>query len=376
MSEKNDIHRGLQGIFFDRSDVTFIDGKKGVLLYRGYSIDDLAAESTFEEICYLLIEGKLPNQNELDAYRSLLAAKRSIPDELVKLIKEMKNLHPMDVLQTSISYLGSIENDNLTSVSNIKKLSADIIAKTPTIVACHKRFRENQEYIHPNKELTHAENFLYMMSGTKPSPDEAQLIDKDFILHAEHSSNASSFTARVVAGTGASLYASITAAIAALSGPAHGGAAENVMTMALEIERPENAKNYIKEKRKNKQPIMGFGHRVYRTEDPRAKHLKQGVKDLSEKFNESQWLQILEAVEIEMEPYKRLGVAANVDFYAGVIYYLLDIPHEFFVPIFAIGRIPGWIISAIEQYTNNILIRPLLDYNGPDQLKYIPIDQR
>ena len=376
MSEKNDIHRGLQGIFFDRSDVTFIDGKKGVLLYRGYSIDDLAAESTFEEICYLLIEGKLPNQNELDAYRSLLAAKRSIPDELVKLIKEMKNLHPMDVLQTSISYLGSIENDNLTSVSNIKKLSADIIAKTPTIVACHKRFRENQEYIHPNKDLTHAENFLYMMSGTKPSPDEAQLIDKDFILHAEHSSNASSFTARVVAGTGASLYASITAAIAALSGPAHGGAAENVMTMALEIERPENAKNYIKEKRKNKQPIMGFGHRVYRTEDPRAKHLKQGVKDLSEKFNESQWLQILEAVEIEMEPYKRLGVAANVDFYAGVIYYLLDIPHEFFVPIFAIGRIPGWIISAIEQYTNNILIRPLLDYNGPDQLKYIPIDQR
>ena len=327
MSEKNDIHRGLQGIFFDRSDVTFIDGKKGVLLYRGYSIDDLAAESTFEEICYLLIEGKLPNQNELDAYRSLLAAKRSIPDELVKLIKEMKNLHPMDVLQTSISYLGSIENDNLTSVSNIKKLSADIIAKTPTIVACHKRFRENQEYIHPNKDLTHAENFLYMMSGTKPSPDEAQLIDKDFILHAEHSSNASSFTARVVAGTGASLYASITAAIAALSGPAHGGAAENVMTMALEIERPENAKNYIKEKRKNKQPIMGFGHRVYRTEDPRAKHLKQGVKDLSEKFNESQWLQILEAVEIEMEPYKRLGVAANVDFYAGVIYYLLDIPH-------------------------------------------------
>jgi len=376
MSEKNDIHRGLQGIFFDRSDVTFIDGKKGVLLYRGYSIDDLAAESTFEEICYLLIEGKLPNQNELDAYRSLLAAKRSIPDELVKLIKEMKNLHPMDVLQTSISYSGSIENDNLTSVSNIKKLSADIIAKTPTIVACHKRFRENQEYIHPNKDLTHAENFLYMMSGTKPSPDEAQLIDKDFILHAEHSSNASSFTARVVAGTGASLYASITAAIAALSGPAHGGAAENVMTMALEIERPENAKNYIKEKRKNKQPIMGFGHRVYRTEDPRAKHLKQGVKDLSEKFNESQWLQILEAVEIEMEPYKRLGVAANVDFYAGVIYYLLDIPHEFFVPIFAIGRIPGWIISAIEQYTNNILIRPLLDYNGPDQLKYIPIDQR
>ena len=376
MSEKNDIHRGLQGIFFDRSDVTFIDGKKGVLLYRGYSIDDLAAESTFEEICYLLIEGKLPNQNELDAYRSLLAAKRSIPDELVKLIKEMKNLHPMDVLQTSISYLGSIENDNLTSVSNIKKLSADIIAKTPTIVACHKRFRENQEYIHPNKDLTHAENFLYMMSGTKPSPDEAQLIDKDFILHAEHSSNASSFTARVVAGTGASLYASITAAIAALSGPAHGGAAENVMTMALEIERPENAKNYIKEKRKNKQPIMGFGHRVYRTEDPRAKHLKQGVKDLSEKFNESQWLQILEAVEIEMEPYKRLGVAANVDFYAGVIYYLLDIPHEFFVPIFAIGRIPGWIISAIEQYTNNILIRPLLDYNGPEQIKYIPINER
>ena len=376
MSETNEIHRGLQGVFFDRSDVTYIDGKKGVLLYRGYSIDDLAAKSTFEEICYLLIEGKLPNQNELDAYKKLLAEKRSIPDELVELIKTMKHLHPMDVLQTSISYLGSIENNNLTSINNIKKLSADIIAKTPTIVACHKRFKEGQEYIHPKKEFTHAENFLYMMTGSVPSSDEARLIDKDFILHAEHSSNASSFTARVVAGTGANLYAAITAAIAALSGPAHGGAAENVMTMALEIQKPGNAKNYVKAKRKNKEPIMGFGHRVYRTEDPRAKHLKQGVKDLSEKFNETQWLQILEAVEIEMEPYKRLGVAANVDFYAGVIYYLLNIPHEFFVPIFAIGRIPGWIISVIEQYTNNILIRPLLDYNGPEALKYIPINER
>ncbi len=376
MSEKNEIHRGLQGVYFDRSDITFIDGKKGTLLYRGYSIDDLAEQSTFEEVCYLLIEGKLPNQNELDEYKTLLAKKRSIPNELVELIKEMKNSHPMDVLQTSISYLGSTENDNITTIDNIKKLSTDIIAKTPTVVACHKRFRENQDYVPPEKSLTHAENFLYMMTGSKPSNDEAQLIDKDFILHAEHSSNASSFTARVVAGTGASVYSAITAAIAALSGPAHGGAAENVMTMALEIKKPENAKSYVKDKRKKKQPIMGFGHRVYRTADPRAKHLKQGVKDLSEKFNETQWLQILEAVEIEMEPYKRLGVAANVDFYAGVIYYLLKIPHEFFVPIFAIGRIPGWIISIIEQYTNNILIRPLLDYNGPEQLKYIPINKR
>tara|TARA_Y100001970_G_scaffold294096_1_gene446780 strand:- start:19192 stop:20322 length:1131 start_codon:yes stop_codon:yes gene_type:complete len=376
MSEKNEIHRGLQGVYFDRSDITFIDGKKGTLLYRGYSIDDLAEQSTFEEVCYLLIEGKLPNQNELDEYKTLLAKKRSIPNELVELIKEMKNSHPMDVLQTSISYLGSTENDNITTIDNIKKLSTDIIAKTPTVIACHKRFRENQDYVPPEKSLTHAENFLYMMTGSKPSNDEAQLIDKDFILHAEHSSNASSFTARVVAGTGASVYSAITAAIAALSGPAHGGAAENVMTMALEIKKPENAKSYVKDKRKKKQPIMGFGHRVYRTADPRAKHLKQGVKDLSEKFNETQWLQILEAVEIEMEPYKRLGVAANVDFYAGVIYYLLKIPHEFFVPIFAIGRIPGWIISIIEQYTNNILIRPLLDYNGPEQLKYIPINKR
>ncbi len=376
MSEKNEIHRGLQGVYFDRSDITFIDGKKGTLLYRGYSIDDLAEQSTFEEVCYLLIEGKLPNQNELDEYKTLLAKKRSIPNELVELIKEMKNSHPMDVLQTSISYLGSTENDNITTIDNIKKLSTDIIAKTPTVVACHKRFRENQDYVPPEKSLTHAENFLYMMTGSKPSNDESQLIDKDFILHAEHSSNASSFTARVVAGTGASVYSAITAAIAALSGPAHGGAAENVMTMALEIKKPENAKSYVKDKRKKKQPIMGFGHRVYRTADPRAKHLKQGVKDLSEKFNETQWLQILEAVEIEMEPYKRLGVAANVDFYAGVIYYLLKIPHEFFVPIFAIGRIPGWIISIIEQYTNNILIRPLLDYNGPEQLKYIPINKR
>ena len=376
MSDKSEIHRGLQGVYFDRSNVTFIDGKKGILLYRGYSIDDLAEQSTFEETCYLLIEGYLPNLKQLQEYRKKIAEKRNIPQKLIELITNMKDSHPMDVLQTSFSYLGGLENNNSHVLEEVKEIGINIIAKTPTIVAYHKRIRENETIVHPNKDLSHAENFLYMMSNKLPSKDESTLIDKDFILHAEHSSNASSFTARVVAGTGANVYASITAAIAALSGPAHGGAAENVMTMALEIENPKNAEQYVKTKRKNKEPIMGFGHRVYRTEDPRAKHLKSGVKDLSEKFNEMQWLQILDAVEKEMAPYKRLGVAANVDFYAGVVYYLLNIPHEFFVPIFAIGRIPGWIISIIEQYEKNILIRPLLEYNGPNQREYIPIEKR
>ena len=376
MSEKNQVHRGLQGVYFDRSNVTFIDGKKGILLYRGYSIDELAKHASFEEICYLLIEGDLPNKKQLNEYDQKLKQHRFLPKELIALITSMSEAHPMDVLQTSFSLLGSLNKKKNIDTNSIKEIGIDLIAKTPSIIAHHRRIKERKEIIVPNKDLNHAENFLYMMSGIKPSQDEIKLMDKDFILHAEHSSNASSFTARVVAGTGASVHSAMSAAIAALSGPAHGGAAENVMKMALEIESPSNAKNYIKSKRKNKEAIMGFGHRVYRTEDPRAKHLKEGVKQLSEKHNEQKWTQILDAVEEEMTPYKRLGVAANVDFYAGVVYYLLNIPHDYFVPIFAIGRIPGWIISILEQFENNILIRPLLEYNGPNYRKYVPMENR
>jgi len=201
-------------------------------------------------------------------------------------------------------------------------------------------------------------------------------MDMDFILHAEHGTNASAFTARVVAGTDANLHAAVVAAIAALSGPAHGGAAENVMRMAQEIGEPERAAEYVKRLRSNREPVMGFGHRVYRTEDPRARHMREGVQRLSQEMGEPKWYAILEAVVEAMRPYARLGVNVNVDFYAGVVYYLHGIPEDLFVPIFAVGRVPGWAVQVLEQFEHNILLRPLTLYNGPRDREYVAIEER
>jgi citrate synthase len=214
------------------------------------------------------------------------------------------------------------------------------------------------------------------LKGEKPSEEAAKLLDTDLVLHAEHGSNASSFTARVVIGTDANIHAAITAAIAALSGPAHGGAAEDVMRMAEEIGDPANTAAYVKAKRAAKEPITGFGHRVYRAEDPRARHMREGVKRLSKEMGEPKWYEILESVVAEMKPYARHGVNVNVDFYSGVIYYLHKIPKDLFVPIFAVGRVPGWTVQVLEQLDNNILIRPLTLYTGPEARDYVPIGAR
>jgi citrate synthase len=244
------------------------------------------------------------------------------------------------------------------------------------LVAAHHHIRQRRGPVAPDPSLGHAANFLFMLSGEAPSESAAHLMDVDMILHAEHGSNASSFAARVVAGTGANLHGAVTAAIAALSGPAHGGAAENVMRMAQEIGEPSRAAEYVKEKRNAKIPIMGFGHRVYRAEDPRARHLKDGVDRLSREKGQPHWFDILQAVVDAMAPYSRHGVNVNVDFYAGVVYFLNGIPEDLFVPIFAIGRVPGWTVQVLEQIENNILIRPLTLYAGPDAREYVPIDAR
>jgi len=246
----------------------------------------------------------------------------------------------------------------------------------PMIVAAHEHIRNGREPVAPDPSLGHAANFLYMLKGARPGADAAKLMDTDMILHAEHGSNASSFTARVVAGTEANLHAAVTAAIAALSGPAHGGAAENVMLMAQEVGEAANAAEYVKRKRAGKQPVMGFGHRVYRAEDPRARHMRAGVEKLSIEMGQPKWYRILEALVQAMKPYARHGVNVNVDFYAGVVYYLNGIPADLFVPIFAVGRVPGWTVQALEQMENNILIRPLTLYNGPAARDYVPLELR
>lgn len=371
------IQRGLKGVYFDRSPCTFIDGKAGELRYRGYSIHDLAEKSSFEETAYLLLHGDLPNVRQLAAFDAELKAARKLPKEVFDIIRAIKDAHPMDVLRTAVSALAASDPETADNAreATLRK-GVRLTSQVAMIVAAHSRIRVGQEPLPADETLSHAGNLLWMLRGEKPSTDATQLIDRDFILHAEHGSNASSFAARVVVGTEANLHAAITAAIAALSGPAHGGAAEDVMKMAEEIGDPSRAADYVREKRKAGVPITGFGHRVYRAEDPRARHMRAGVERLSKEMGEPRWFEILQAVVQAMAPYARHGVNVNVDFYSGVVYHLLGIRRDLFVPIFAIGRVPGWLVQVLEQFDNNILIRPLTLYNGPDLRTYRPIEAR
>ncbi|MEX2239934.1 MAG: citrate/2-methylcitrate synthase [Burkholderiales bacterium] len=373
----DEIHRGLKGVYFDRSRVCYIDGRAGELRYRGYSIHDLAQHSTFEETCHLLLRGELPSREQLDGFTAESKAARALPDEILELIRIVKAAHPMDVLRTAVSALAAFDAEVAdNSPEAIVRKGIRLSSQVPMIVAAHQHIRNGRAPVAPDPRLGHAANFLHMLQGSPPSADAARLMDVDMILHAEHGSNASAFTARVVAGTEANLHAAITAAIAALSGPAHGGAAENVMSMAQEIGEASKAAEYVKRKRANREPVMGFGHRVYRAEDPRARHMRAGVEQLSREMGQPKWYQILEALVEAMKPYARHGVNVNVDFYAGVVYYLNGIPADLFVPIFCAGRVPGWTVQVMEQMENNILIRPLTLYNGPEPRAYVPLDER
>jgi len=371
------IHRGLRGVYFDRSPCTFIDGKAGELRYRGYSIHDLAEHSSFEETAWLLLNGDLPSRQQLAAFDAELKSARKLPAAAVDIIRTIKSAHPMDVLRTATSALSAFDPETAdNSREATLRKAIRLTSQVPMIVAAHSRLRAGEEPVAADQALGHAANLLWMLTARKPSADAAQLIDRDLILHAEHGSNASSFAARVVIGTEANLHAAIVAAIAALSGPAHGGAAEDVMKMAEEIGDPSRAAGYVKEKRKARVAVTGFGHRVYRAEDPRARHMRAGVERLSKEMGEPKWFEILQAVVTAMAPYARHGVNVNVDFYSGVVYHLLGIKRDLFVPIFAIGRVPGWVVQVLEQLENNILLRPLTLYNGPDARAYVPLETR
>ena len=370
------INRGLKGIYFERSSISDIDGSKGELTYRGYQIDDLAKNSTFEEVCYLIIFGDLPTNDELNNFNKKLQKYRSIPEEIYEIIKLTKNGHPMDVLRSCVSSFKSVHMSKNKTKDDFLENGIKLISQIPIVIAAHQRIRNNLSPIKPNISLSHSANWLYMLSGQLPTKENEKLTDLDLILHAEHGSNASSFAARVTIGTKADIYDAFVTAISTLSGPAHGGAAEDVMKMIDEISEPENVKNFINNKRLNKEPITGFGHRVYRKEDPRAKHLKKGLKKLSIEKGEPKWFKILENVVNEMKPYSRHGLNVNVDFYSGAVYNLQKIPMDLYVPIFAIGRTPGWVAQCLEQFESNILIRPLTIYNGDKDRKYTEISKR
>jgi citrate synthase len=368
---------GLKGVILDDTRIALIDGEEGKLVYRGYNIHDLAQHASFEEASYLLLYGTLPTRAQLDAFERQLKDGRAVPQTVIEIIERVKAAHPMDILRTAISAAVALdENSHEATVEVGLPVGVRLIAQVATVVAAMHRIRGGLEPVAPRDDLGHAANFLYMMFGKEPSPEDAKIIDLDLVLHAEHSSNASTFAARVAAGTAADLGSAIVAAIATLKGPLHGGAAEAVQKTVEEIGDPERAIEYIKEQIEAGEKVMGFGHRVYKTEDPRAHELRGVARELGHKLGNDRWFQILQEIERAMEPYRAKGIYPNVDFYAGAVYSLLGIPEEQFIPMFAVGRMPGWVAHVLEQYEDIVLIRPLLEYSGPRHLRYVPIARR
>lgn len=367
---------GLRGVAAATSSVSDVVGDKGQLIYQGYDIHDLAAQSTFEEVIFLLWNKRLPKRAELDVLKRALAASFAIPPEIIDLMKRYpREADPIDVLRTNTSALEFYD-------ANARNISREVAIRTairltaqfPTLVAAAERIRNGLEPINPDTGLNIAANFLYMLKGEKPSEHDAHLFDTSLVLHADHELNASTFTARVVAGTLADMYAAVTAAIGALSGPLHGGANTNVMKMLLEIGEVENVEGYIKRALAEKKKIMGFGHAVYRTEDPRATHLRKFSKEMGERSGNTKWYEMSRKVEEVIMREK--GLYPNVDFFSASTYYMMGIPLDLYTPIFAVSRISGWTGHILEQYADNKLIRPRAEYVGQRDVAYIPIEQR
>lgn len=385
-SEVPPVYIGLKGIYVAKTAISYIDGERGRLIYRGYSIEDLAEHSTFEETAYLLWFGKLPNKGELEKFKEDLSKEREIPDEILDIIRKLpKSSHPMDVLKTGVAALGSFDPDlpdiwgqriNERRAENLK-IAMRILSKMPTIVAYFHRIREGKDIVRPREDLSHAANFLYMMWGREPKEIEAKLMDMSLILHADHGFNASTFACLVTASTLSDLYSAVVTGISTLKGPLHGGANEQALKMLMEVGSPERAKDYVKEKLEMKERIMGFGHRVYKAYDPRARVLQKYAEMLSkETGQENLFKTALEVEKVMVELLGDKGIFPNVDFYSGQVYYMLGIPIDIFTPIFAISRAAGWIGHVFEYWEENVLIRPRAIYIGPMEARYVPIESR
>jgi len=367
---------GLEGVVAAQSSVGDVDGTRGVLIYQGINIHDLAEHSNYEETVFLLWHGRLPKREELNALRRELAASLNLPAEVLSLMREFpREAEPMDALRTAISALAFYDPQSRDlSREGALRTATKLTAQLPVVVAAFERIRKGEQPVEPKPDLNVATNFLYMLKGEMPSEREARIFDVCLILHADHELNASTFTARVVAGTLADMYGAVTAAIAALSGPLHGGANTNVMKMLLEIGSVDNAEAWLRDALASKKKIMGFGHRVYKTEDPRSVWLRRFSKEIGEAKGETRWFEILEVLRGLMMSEKKLY--PNVDYYSGSVYYLMSIPLDLFTPIFAVSRISGWTAHVLEQYANNRLIRPRAEYTGGRDLPYVPIDER
>ena len=370
---------GLEDIVATSSSICFIDGERGTLAYRGYDIHDLAPHATFEEVCYLLWHGRLPNRSELGELQSQFAACRALPDGVIRLLRQLPPSEAMDTVRTAASALGHYDRDAAddSPAANYRK-AVRLTAQMGSLVAAIGRIEQNQGPLDPDPVMGFAANFLYQLTGTRPDALAVRALDCALVLHADHELNASTFAARVAAATLTDIHSAIVGGIGALKGPLHGGANAEVMKMLLDFgasATPEKVESTIREKLAKKEKIPGFGHRVYKTMDPRAVHLRQLSKDLGKRSGQIHWVEMSERIETLVKGEKKLN--PNVDFYSASMYYALGIPVSLYTPIFAVSRTSGWTAHVLEQYANNRLIRPRAEYTGPSVPQpWVPLEQR
>ena len=368
--------KGLREVIAAETVISDIDGGQGRLWYVGYDIADLAEHCTFEEVVYLLHNRKLPNQDELDELNEFLVDNRELSPFLTELLSTLaQQASPMSMLRTSISAASAYDPDGWDDSPEAEYRKAmRLIAKTPALIAYYHRLRTGQDLIPPNPKLPHAANFLWMLLGDEPSQEDAEALDTTFTLYADHTMNASTFTARIIASTLSDMFSAITGAIGALKGPLHGGANEEAMKAAEEVGSPENAAAYVAGRLERHEKIMGFGHAVYRTMDPRATVLKRLARESGERHEDVVWSEIFEAMQTTVYDQKQLW--PNVDLYAAGVYHVLGIPTDLMTPIFALARMAGWTAHVREQYADNKVIRPGSTYVGPRDQVWVPIDDR
>jgi citrate synthase len=368
--------QGLEGVVAAETALSDVRGAKGQLVYCGYDIDELAGNTSYEEVVFLLHNDRLPNQEELKALRAELVKYREIPGAVVDVLRALpKDSPPMHVIRTTVSALGCFDPDrDSEDFETQKHIALKLIAQIPIVTAHFHRLRQGKSIVESDPTLGEAANFLYLVDGEKPIQEKEDVMDMCYVLHADHGMNASTFSSRVTIATLSDIYSAITSAIGTLKGPLHGGANEGVIKMLLEIGSLDKVDAFVEDCLVNKKKIMGIGHRVYKTLDPRAPHLRRLAEALTKKLGEPKWIQMSDRIAAIM--LDRKGLNANVDFYSATVYYSLGIPIDLFTPIFAIARTSGWTAQVLEQLSSNRLIRPQSHYTGRDDLKFVPVGQR
>lgn len=388
------IIHGLEDVLIKITSISDIDGERGILWYRGYRVEDLAKYSNYEEVAYLIIYGRLPNEKEFEEFSNRLKSNRDLHPETINVIRSLSKAHPMFALEAAVAAEGAYDDDNLRLAEALRagrykaeekalanKVAEKLVAKMPTIVAYHYRLSRGLDVVSPRRDLSHSANFLYMMFGREPDPLASRGIDLYLILHADHEVPASTFTAHVVAATLSDMYSAVAAAIGALKGPLHGGANEMAVRSYLEIGDPSRAKEIVEAATKPRGPrLMGVGHRVYKAYDPRAKIFKEFSREFVAKFGDPKKIfAVASAIEQEVlsHPYfQQRRLYPNVDFWSGIAFYYMGVPYEYFTPIFAVSRVVGWVAHILEYWEANRLFRPRACYTGPHDLQYIPIEYR